>query len=186
MKPIYTLGRQIYISLSIKRPRLRESKEVMVDAASTRGADASWRSAHRDKEASETKNMQTTALHASLTAHQTFIAWSHKRAVGTDDSWWLKSGDDREKGEEGTKRSGTGQETKGGEAATKELPTVYTYIMQMIPIISEVYNRSINLLTVRKGSRELRVTIRGEYRCLHQYHHISVLTHLLTAGYTPP
>lgn len=28
----------------------------------------------RDKEASETKNMQTTALHASLTAHQTFIA----------------------------------------------------------------------------------------------------------------
>lgn len=31
-------------------------------------------SARRDKEASETKNMQTTALHASLTAHQTFIA----------------------------------------------------------------------------------------------------------------
>lgn len=33
--------------------------------------------------------------------------------------------------------------------------------MQMVPIISEVYNRSINLLTGRKGSGELRVTIRG-------------------------
>ena len=34
----------------------------------------------------------------------------------------------------------------------KRLPTVYTYIMQMVPIISEVYNRSINLLTGKKGS----------------------------------
>lgn len=33
--------------------------------------------------------------------------------------------------------------------------------MQMVPIISEVYNRSINLLTGRKGSGELRVTTRG-------------------------
>lgn len=130
-------------------------------------ADASWRSARRDKEASETKNMQTTALHASLTAHQTFIAWSHKRAVGTDDSWWLKSGGDREKGGEGTERAigrGGRDEGEGGEkAAVEELPTVYTYIMQMVPIISEVYNRSINLLTGRKGSGELRVTIRGGF-----------------------
>lgn len=36
----------------------------------------------------EAWNMQRTALHASLTAHQTFIAWNHKRAVGADDSWW--------------------------------------------------------------------------------------------------
>lgn len=76
MKPIYIPGRGIYISLSIRQLRLRENKEVGVDAASTGGVlvDASWRSARRDKEASETKNMQTTALHASLTAHQTFIA----------------------------------------------------------------------------------------------------------------
>lgn len=29
---------------------------------------------------------------------------------------------------------------------------ISTYIMQMVPIISEVYNRSINLLTGKKGS----------------------------------
>lgn len=40
---------------------------------------------------------------------------------------------------------------KGGRRR-KRLPTVYTYIMQMVPIISEVYNRSINLLTRKKGS----------------------------------
>lgn len=45
MKPIYILGREIYISLSIRLSRLREDKEVGVDAASTGGvlADASWR-----------------------------------------------------------------------------------------------------------------------------------------------
>jgi len=155
-------------------------------------ADASWHSARRDKEVSETKNMQTTTLHASFTAHQTFIAWSHKRAVGTDDSWWLKCGGDRVEGR-GRDRTcdRTGRVGRGGEVAAEELPTVYTYIMQMVPIISEVYNRSINLLTERKGSGELRVTTRGRggreggalpsptLLCL-------VLTHLLTAGYTPP
>jgi len=177
MKPIYTLGRRIYISLSIRWLRLREDKEVGVDAASTEGvlANASWRSARRDKEASETKNMQTTALHASLTAHQTFIAWSHKRAVGTDDSWWLKCGGDREKRGEGTERGRAGRDEGGEAPPVVELPTVYTYIMQMVPIISEVYNRSINLLTGRKGSGELRVTTRGGVRCLHQHHRVSCL-----------
>jgi len=77
MKAIYS-GREIYISLSIRQLRLCEDKEMGVDAASTGGVLVDVRgagvSARRDKEASETKNMQTTALHASLTAHQTFIA----------------------------------------------------------------------------------------------------------------
>lgn len=74
MKAIYS-GREIYISLSIRQLRLREDKEVGVDASSTGGVLVDARgAARRDKEASETKNMQTTALHASLTAHQTFIA----------------------------------------------------------------------------------------------------------------
>lgn len=55
----------------------------------------------------------------------------------------------------------------------------------MVPIISEVYNRSINLLTERKGSGELRVTTRGG--CALAFHQHTtrclVLTHLLTAGY---
>lgn len=138
-----------------------------VDAASTEGVLVDARgagvSAHRDKEASETKNMQTTALHASLTAHQTFIAWSHKRAVGTDDSWWLKSGSDREKEGEGTERAiGRWGRDEGEKLRWRRAPlTVYTYIMQMVPIISEVYNRSINLLTERKGPGELRVRTCG-------------------------
>ena len=45
-----------------------------------------------------------------------------------------------------------GEGWRGGCDRRKRLPTVYTYIMQMVPIISEVYNRSINLLTGKKGS----------------------------------
>lgn len=61
----------------------------------------------------------------------------------------------------GRKREGIRErerEEEAGEAGEcrdrqgERLPTVYTYIMQMLPIISEVYNRSINLLTGRKGS----------------------------------
>lgn len=55
--------------------RLREDKEVGVGCSQHWEVfSSSGRSARRDKETSETKNMQTTALHASLTAHQTFIA----------------------------------------------------------------------------------------------------------------
>lgn len=75
-------------------------------------------------------------------------------------------------------RGGGGRVARGDEAVAEQLPTVYTYIMQMVPIISEVYNRSINLLTGRKGSGELRVTTRGVAamgagaRCsdFHQHH----------------
>lgn len=84
-------------------------------------------------------------------------------------------------------RDRTMRDGRGGEkAAAEELPTVYTYIMQMVPIISEVYNRSINLLTGRKGSGELRVTTRGGCAAFTNTTSCLVLTHLLTVGYTPP
>lgn len=44
MKPISTLGHEIYISLSIRQLRLRDNKEVGIAVAGTGGVlvDASW------------------------------------------------------------------------------------------------------------------------------------------------
>lgn len=77
----------------------------------------------------------------------------------------------RERGEsaERTRRNGGERERKRGGRRRKRLPTVYTYIMQMVPIISEVYNRSINLLTGRKGSGGVVQGHVHEWGVVHQH-----------------
>lgn len=74
-----------------------------------------------------------------------------RRADGRErerDLTGFEGGESVEKGVRVGKRG-----SKKGGHRRKRLPTVYTYIMQMVPIISEVYNRSINLLTGKKGFR---------------------------------
>lgn len=82
--------------------------------------------------------------------------------------------EERRRRERATERKGEGD----AGSLQERLLTVYTYIMQMVPIISEVYNRSINLLT--PGGKEIRGVARhgsrGWYR-VHQHHRIS---HALT------
>lgn len=75
---------------------------------------------------------------------------------------------------------------RGGCDRRKRLPTVYIYIMQMVPIISEVYNRSINLLTGKKGSGKRGTSPAGVVPYYHRYLSRQHRKHLLTSGHTPP
>jgi len=63
---------------------------------------------------------------------------------------WLES--DREEGGSRGKRQSERDERDVAGVAGRAPTACSAYIMQMVPIISEVYNRSINLLTGRKGS----------------------------------
>lgn len=177
MKPIYTAEYRICIYLLIRRLRLCENTG---GGGCTRDAliDASWHGIRRRAKRRICKQPRYT--HRSPRIKRLSREAIREQLARMIHGGWRASAtcraiERKERG--GSKTREKEGDTKGKRGRLQErLSTVYTYIMQMVPIISEVYNRSINLLTGRKGSGVLGVTIRGGSVPFHKHHRVLVRT----------